>query len=174
MKNITAVVTGTALVCILGFQQLEIATIHGDVQDIKEFLIHTNERIRYTKADKECLAKNIYHEAGVEPKEGKYAVAQVTLNRLKAGQWGNNICSVVYSKAQFSWTLSKKKRHEQPKGPLWEESVAVARSVLDKGVRVPSLSESTHYHTDYIRPPVWSRSVAKIQQVGQHIFYKKA
>ena len=28
-----------------------------------------------------CLAKNIYHEAGSEPFEGKAAVAQVTLNR---------------------------------------------------------------------------------------------
>ena len=158
---------------ILGFQQLEIMVVHDDVQDIKEFLVRTNERIRYTQVDADCLAKNIYHEAGIEPVEGKFAVAQVTLNRLKEGRWGNDICSVVYSKAQFSWTLSKKKRNSQPKGPLWEESVAVARNVLDKGVRVPSLAQSTYYHADYIKPPVWSRSVAKIQQIGQHIFYKK-
>ena len=174
MNKALAITTGTALVAVLAFQQAEIAMIHNDVQDVKEFLIHTNERIRYTANDKECLAKNIYHEAGVEPKEGKYAVAQVTLNRLKEGRWGKDICSVVYSKAQFSWTLNKKKRYEQPKGQLWAESQAVARSVLDRGVRVPSLAKSTYYHADYIRPPVWSRSVAKIQQVGQHIFYKKA
>lgn len=172
MNKVTAIVTGTALVAVLGFQQLEIAAIHEDVQDVKAFLIHTNDRINYTKADAECLAKNIYHEAGVEPIEGKFAVAQVTLNRLKAKRWGNSICSVVYSKAQFSWTLNKKKVHEQPKGELWAESKAVAKKVLVQGVRVPSLQEATYYHTDYIRPPVWSRSVAKIQQVGQHIFYK--
>jgi spore germination cell wall hydrolase CwlJ-like protein len=175
MNKVIAVCSGTALVAVLGFQQLEIAAVHDDVQDIKQFLIKTNDRIRYTSAEAECLAKNIYHEAGVEPTEGKYAVAQVTINRLKSGRWGKDICSVVYAKSQFSWTLYKKRRVEQPKGPLWEESKAVARSVLDRGVRVPSLSNSMLYHADYIKPPVWTRTrtVAKIQQVGQHIFYEK-
>lgn len=172
MNKVLAWTTGTALVAVLGFMQAEIAVIHDDVQDIKAFLIHTNERLKYTKADAECLAKNIYHEAGVEPIEGKFAVAQVTLNRLKEGRWGRSICDVVYAKAQFSWTLYKKKRYEQPKGPLWEESQQVARFVLDRGVRVPSLAQSTYYHADYVKP-VWVKSVAKIQQIGQHIFYKK-
>ena len=173
MNKVAAICTGSALVAVLAFIQAEIQVVHDDVQEIKQFLIHTNERMKYTSADAECLTKNIYHEAGVEPIEGKYAVAQVTLNRLKEGRWGKNICDVVYAKSQFSWTLYKKKRYEQPKGPLWEESRAVARTVLDKGVRVPSLAQSTYYHADYIKPPLWAKSVAKIQQIGQHIFYKK-
>jgi len=172
MNKTQAWATGTAVVAVLAFMQAEIQVIHDDVQDVKKFLVKTNERINYTSADAECLAKNIYHEAGVEPIEGKYAVAQVTLNRLKAGSWGHSICDVVHSKAQFSWTLSKKKRHEQPKGELWAESQAVARTVLDKGVRVPSLAQSTYYHADYVKP-LWAKSVVKIQQVGQHVFYKK-
>jgi spore germination cell wall hydrolase CwlJ-like protein len=160
-------------VAILAFQQAEIQVIHDDVQDIKRYLIHTNERIKYTNTEFDCLAKNIYHEAGVEPIEGKFAVAQVTLNRLKQGRWGNDICSVVYARAQFSWTLSKRKRNEQPKGELWAESQQVARNVLDRGVRVPSLAQSTYYHADYVNP-LWAKSVVKIQQVGQHIFYRPA
>ena len=174
MNNIWKILGGVALVAILAFQQLEIATIHEDVQDIKAYIIKTNSKLHYTSADEECLAKNIFYEAGVEPTIGKFAVAQVTLNRLKEGRWGKNICSVVYSKSQFSWTLDKRKRHAQPKGELWVQSKDVARAVLAKGYRVEGLREATYYHTDYIKPPVWSRSVAKIQQVGQHIFYKKA
>jgi len=173
VNKVQAICTGTALVAVLGFMQLEIETVHEDVQDIKSYIIKTDNRISYTKAEAECLAKNIYHEAGVEPIEGKFAVAQVTLNRLKSGRWGRDICKVVYAKAQFSWTLSKKKRAEQPKGQLWAESQAVARSVLDRGYRVPSLAQSTLYHADYIKPPLWTKSVAKIQQIGQHIFYEK-
>jgi spore germination cell wall hydrolase CwlJ-like protein len=172
MNKVLSWATGTALVAVLGFIQLEVMVVHDDVQEIKQFLVHTSERLKYTTADAQCLAKNIYHEAGVEPVEGKYAVAQVTLNRLKEGRWGNSICDVVYAKSQFSWTLSKRKVREQPKGELWAESVDVARFVLDKGVRVPSLSQSTYYHADYVRP-LWVKSVAKIQQVGSHIFYKK-
>ena len=159
---------------VLAFMQMEIATVHDDVQDIKEFIIKSNEKMKYTSADYDCLAKNIYHEAGVESTKGKFAVAQVTLNRLREGRYGKDICKVVYAKAQFSWTLNKKKRNEAPKGQLWEQSKAVATAVLAHGARVPSLKEATYYHTDYIKPPVWSRSVAKIQQVGAHIFYKRA
>jgi spore germination cell wall hydrolase CwlJ-like protein len=162
---------GIALVAVIAFQQAEIQVIHDDVQDIKQYLIHTNERLKYTQTEFNCLAKNIYHEAGVEPIEGKFAVAQVTLNRLKKGRWGDDICSVVHAKSQFSWTLSKRKLNEQPKGELWNESQQVARIVLDKGVRVPSLAQSTFYHADYVKP-LWSKSVVKIKQVGQHIFYK--
>ena len=161
------------LVVVLGFMQMEIQTVHDDVQEIKQFIIKSNERMTYTKAEYNCLAKNIYHEAGVESTQGKFAVAQVTLNRLREGRWGNDICKVVYAKSQFSWTLYAKKRNEVPKGPLWEQSKAVAVAVLDEGMRVPSLADSTYYHADYIKPPLWTKTVAKIQQVGQHIFYKK-
>lgn len=163
----------SAFVAVIAFQQAEIQVVHEEVQEVKALVVKTSERLRYSTAEEDCLARNIYHEAGVEPTVGKYAVAQVTLNRLKDGRWGRDICSVVYSKAQFSWTLSKKKLNETPRGALWEESRAVARTVLDQGARVPSLAQSTHYHADYIERPLWAKSVAKIQQIGQHIFYKK-
>ena len=45
-----------------------------------------------------CLARNIYHEAGGEPFEGKVAVAQVTINRAESGDFPSDICQVVYQK----------------------------------------------------------------------------
>ena len=156
----------------LVFQQMEIQSVHEDVQDLKNFIIKGNDKMRYTKADVDCLAKNIYHEAGVESKQGKFAVAQVTLNRLREGRYGKDLCKVVYAKAQFSWTLYAKKRNEVPKGQLWVESRAVAIAVLERGMRVPSLKDATFYHTDYIKKPAWAKSVVKIQQIGQHIFYR--
>jgi spore germination cell wall hydrolase CwlJ-like protein len=67
--------------------------------------------------------------------------------------------------------MDRKLRQEKPQGPLWESSQAVARGVLDKGYRVPQLENAIHYHADYVKP-YWAKSVKKIQQVGQHIFYK--
>lgn len=174
MSKLTTIITGTVAVAVLGFQQMEIESVHEDVQDIKAYIIKTNDRISYTKADEDCLAKNIYHEAGVEPTLGKFAVAQVTLNRLRDGRWGHNICKVVYAPSQFSWTLYKKQRYAQPKGPLWTQSREVARSVLADGYRVANLKDSILYHADYIKEPVWAKSVVKIQRIGQHIFYAKA
>lgn len=167
MNKVQAWATGTAVVLVLGVQQYQINKTSDDVSEIKQFLIQSTEKINYTAADKECLAKNVYYEAGIEPIEGKYAVAQVTLNRLRAQRWGNSICKVVHSKAQFSWTL--RKQHVTPRGRSWDDSQAVAAAVLS-GTRVKPLLNAQHYHADYVRPR-WSKSVARIQQIGRHIFY---
>ena len=41
--------------------------------------------------DEECLARNIFYEAGSESEEGKAAVGIVTINRVKDGRFGNSI-----------------------------------------------------------------------------------
>jgi len=56
--------------------------------------------INITSKDIDCLAHNIYYEAGNEPEEGKVAVAMVTINRVRDGRFGNSICSVVNQRTQ--------------------------------------------------------------------------
>ncbi len=51
--------------------------------------------INVSSKDVDCLAKNIYYEAGSEPEEGKVAVAMVTINRVRDGRFGKTVCSVV-------------------------------------------------------------------------------
>ena len=46
----------------------------------------------------ECMAKNIYYEAGSEPYEGKLAVAQVTMNRTRNPSFPKSVCEVVKQK----------------------------------------------------------------------------
>jgi len=130
------------------------------------------EPIPHSKAEQECLAKNIFFEAGVEPISGKFAVAQVTWNRAVAK--GRSICDVVYQKAQFSWTLFKKKRREKPRGRSWEVSQRVAALFLSK-YRMPALSSAWNYHATYVSP-YWGRSrqFVAIGKVGTHIFYRQA
>jgi len=139
----------------------------------KVVLYRTNTKLIVSQKDMHCLAKNIYHEAGIEERPGKIAVAQVTLNRLQTKRWGNSICAVVYAKAQFSWTLEKKKRWSQPKGELWNESVAVAQEFV-LGKRVKGIEKSKFYHTDYINKPSWTKTMVQVKQIGQHIFYSES
>ena len=56
--------------------------------------------IKLSNKDVECLAKNIYYEAGAEPEEGKVAVAMVTINRVRDGRFGKTVCSVVGQRTQ--------------------------------------------------------------------------
>jgi spore germination cell wall hydrolase CwlJ-like protein len=170
MNKIAWLGTGTA-VALFWFQQQEIQMVHNDVQEIKSMIIKTDQKVNYSQQDLQCLSKNIYHEAGIESQEGMFAVAQVTLNRLRDGRWGKSVCSVVYSPAQFSWTLYPKIRNEKPQGELWERSQTVARNVLEQGYRIPQLENAILYHADYVNP-YWAKAVVKVQQIGRHIFYK--
>ena len=125
----------------------------------------------------DCLARNIYHEAGSEPFEGKVAVAQVTINRAESSQFPGDICKVVYQKnivyekvfCQFSWYCENPGASLKPmNGPVYTESMEVAKKVLLEGFRLPDLKNALYFHGDYIQPGWNKKPVAKI---GHHIFY---
>jgi spore germination cell wall hydrolase CwlJ-like protein len=141
------------------------------IEDKLDDIVQTKETINYTPKDVECLTKNIYYEAGVEGRVGKYAVANITVNRMKAGHWGKNVCRVVYAKKQFSWTL--KKQLPKPNQNLWQESQSIALDVLT-GARVRGLAHSLYYHADYIRQPYWADPAEYVLTIGRHLFYNHA
>jgi spore germination cell wall hydrolase CwlJ-like protein len=153
-----------------------VLAIAEDVQDIKQAVVieRDHQTIKYSKEEFDCLARNIYYEAGIEDRVGKIAVAQVTLNRLRTGYWGSNICKVVYAPAQFSWTQIKRRAWLTNNGPLWEESQQVATEVLQHGTRITTLKTSLFYHADYIVKPYWSDDTKRAAHIGQHIFYTQA
>ena len=131
-------------------------------------------KLRQTQLD--CLARNIYHEAGSEPFEGKVAVAQVTINRTESGEFPSDICAVVYQKnivyqkvlCQFSWYCNIASVQKPMNGPIYTESMEVAKKVLLEGFRLPDLKQALYFHGDYISPGWNKKPVAKI---GRHIFY---
>jgi hypothetical protein len=136
-------------------------------------IVHTNQRIPHKDIDVFCMAKNIFHEAGVEDRLGKYAVAQVTLNRMKSTRYPSDICHVVMDPFQFSWANDRSIRWTRPRGPLWEESRRIAEDVIKNGARVKGLEMALFYHADYVSPK-WKKPEAKIAKVGTHIFYASA
>jgi spore germination cell wall hydrolase CwlJ-like protein len=133
----------------------------------------TGRTVNYEDLDLFCLAKNIFHEAGVETELGMFAVAQVTINRVRNARYPNSICDVVMQPAQFSWANDRDRRWTHPSGPKWEQSKQIARRVIKEGYRVPALQSAMFYHADYV-DPVWRNPDAVIAQVGTHIFYTHA
>ena len=125
----------------------------------------------------DCLARNIYHEAGSEPFEGKVAVAQVTINRTESGNFPSDICKVVYQKnvvyekvmCQFSWYCAGPSAMKPMNGPMYTESMEVAKKVLLEGFRLPDLKNALYFHGDYVQPGWNKKPEAKI---GRHVFYK--
>jgi spore germination cell wall hydrolase CwlJ-like protein len=126
----------------------------------------------------DCLAINIYREAGHEPFEGKVGVAQVTMNRVKDGRFGNDVCGVVYQRnvvmerivCQFSWACDSVHRNRPVNKAAYNESYEVAKKVLLENFRLDVLKDALYYHAVYVNPQ-WN--LDKIGKIGQHIFYKQ-
>lgn len=124
-----------------------------------------------------CLAKNIYYEAGNEPFEGKVAVAQVTMNRMRSGVFPDDVCKVIYQKnifyekvlCQFSWFCDRAATARPIHKESYDESMTVAKKVLLEGFELPGLKSALYYHGDYINPN-WKKE--KIAHIGRHIFYR--
>jgi spore germination cell wall hydrolase CwlJ-like protein len=125
----------------------------------------------------DCLAMNVYREAGHEPFEGKVAVAQVTLNRVNSNKFPRDVCAVVYQKTrftervicQFSWYCDSKHRNRPVDDEAYEESYRVAKMVFLEDFKLESIEKALYYHADYVNPNWKLKRIAKI---GTHIFYE--
>jgi len=127
----------------------------------------------------QCLAENIYYEAGSESFEGKAAVAQVTINRANSGKFKSTICGVVKQRdiinglavCQFSWFCEPFK-NALKNSYRWEESVIVAKKALTEPRIHDTIyrTDAMYYHNTSVNPG-WN--LHKVTKIGNHIFYKK-
>lgn len=109
--------------------------------------------------------RNVYYESRGEPRNGKLAVALVTLNRVDKPGFPSTICSVVYAKKQFSWTAKFKSQKIDAKA--WQESKDAAwQAYMDRGIL--GKFDATHFHATYVSPKWKLKKVAKI---GNHVFF---
>ena len=150
----------------------KLTDLRNDVEAMPAGYVTASEKIKQL----DCLTRNIYWEAASEPFEGKVAVAQVTMNRVQDGRFGDGVCGVVYQKniiyekliCQFSWVCETTHKVRPVYQPLWKESELVAKKVLLENFRLPGLNGALFYHADYVSPG-WK--LPKIDKIGRHIFY---
>ena len=132
--------------------------------------IHYTQLTKETQKQIDCLAANIYHEAGNEPHDGKVAVALVTLNRTQDPRFPKDICSVVKQKVnstcQFSWFCDGKSDKVRDR-----KAIDVAKKVAMASLlgRPNYTGGATFYHADYVSPQ-W-KNVKKTKKIQDHIFY---
>ena len=163
---------------------------------VKEVQLLPAEKIIDTE-QMNCLATNIYHEARGETINGKFAVGNVTLNRVKNKNFPNTICGVVYQavyrenwkgemvprrhKCQFSWYCDGKSdeivlttasgKIIKPHMDAWEESLNVALSLL-KNDLFDNTFEATHYYNDKLADPNWANAYQRVAYIENHVFHK--
>ena len=141
--------------------------------------------VEYESYEVKCLAMNIYHEARSENLAGKYAVADVVLNRVRDDRY---VCGVVYqgehkpswkdpqvlvpkrNRCQFSWYCDGRS-DEATEEDAWEESMAISYKIIQNS-RFRGITEgATHYHTTFVSP-YWAPTLQQVGTIGSHIFYR--
>lgn len=174
------------IIMTTGFQMSSINVYHVpqifavDMQDEIKGKILPATPITYDQLAKserkqiDCLAKNIYYEAGYEPRLGWTAVAAVTMNRVLSGNYADSICGVVYQNNgrtyQFSW-VGMKNRLSKINEDVYNEILKVATNIYlnyNPAIHDPTKG-ATYYHADYVNPR-WK--LEKVKKIGAHIFYR--
>lgn len=134
----------------------------------------------------QCLAHNIYYEAGSEPIEGKAAVARVVLNRIYHG-FAETPCKVIYQTTivtkqdeedniervklcQFSWVCENKSKPNF-NSQRYQSSLQVAYDVLAYDAYRDLLPKSALFFHAVTINPSWPHKV--VARIGNHIFYSK-
>ncbi len=115
--------------------------------------------------DTYLLACLVHMEAGAEPYEGKLAVANVVLNRLKCG-YGNTISEVIYAKGQFTGANTGALANRLAKGPN-DECLQAAVEALNG---VNNIGD----YRNFIGVG-WANygSYSSYTIIGNHCFYKR-
>ncbi len=124
----------------------------------------------------DCLARNIYFEARVEPEDGRRAVAHVVMNRVADRRWPGSVCTVIEQGwpedgrlCQFSWVCDGRSNRPS-RDAQWYEAVAMAERVY-WGLSHDPTDGALWYHADYVEPP-WRHGLLPGPQIGSHIFYR--
>lgn len=114
--------------------------------------------------DAYLLACLVSMEAGYEPYEGQLAVANVVLNRVKSGSWGNSISSVIYAPNQFPMATGSVMQGYLQNGPLSTAQQA-ADDALAGNNNIGSFM--SFLNVNYID----TDSLSDYTVIGNHCFY---
>jgi spore germination cell wall hydrolase CwlJ-like protein len=145
----------------------------GPIETALPFYITDTSMTNSEKALR-CMTQAVYYEAGFEPVAGRYAVAQVILNRMRHPAFPKSVCGVIYQGShrpgcQFSFACDGSLLRA-PGAKAWTEARRVAEDVLS-GTVTSTVGMATHYHANYVSP-YWAPKLHKITQMGAHIFYR--
>lgn len=149
-----------------------------------------------------CIALNIYYESRADNLAGKYAVADVVLNRIDDKRFEDTACDVVREGIMYeSWStaqhedLTDEERIYYPKRNMcqfswfcdgqpddpenmsaWRDAQIIAYNIVQFGTFRGITEGATHYHATYVAPnwslEEWRPVYQLVGRIGDHIFYR--
>lgn len=152
------ILKATAISLLLSYSMSSISVAHTPSVNNQAVKIEMQKQMT-------CLAQVIYDEARGEPKQGKIAVGNVVMNRVKT--WNRDVCGVVYHKrgkiCQFSGMCSRGEK------PYSDETMRIAYRVFTG--QVSDITKgATYFHANYVKPK-WMHVYDRTIIIGKHHFY---
>ena len=145
-------------------------TIQKSVQEINSTVVNS-ENGAYSDEEVYLAAQLVWHEAHNQSYNGKVAIAEVLLNRVKSGLFPNSISEVINQKGQFA--NSHRIKNVKPT----EQELRIAYNVLNGNLRVLNDSDILYFRNPKVATGV-SASVDKdwgsldyATYIGDHAFY---
>jgi N-acetylmuramoyl-L-alanine amidase len=148
----------------------------------------TEDEIRVSLSDTQCLAVTLYGEARGESVEGRIAVGAVVRNRVAAQQ--KSVRMICLADRQFScWNRDESSNHQRVLGagerllipdqplrdPLLRECLFLAEGIV-RGALTDNTDGATHYVTTKLyesdRAPAWVHKLKTTVVIGQHTFLR--
>lgn len=155
--------------------------IEGGAMDAKTILRKLAEL-----PDEELLARLVWGEARGEFIEGKMAVANVVMNRVKSGKYGGKggVKGVVLKPWQFSCFNANDPNLGLMLGPfggrdapIFNQCLTVAKIVLGELCSDNTLGATHYFNPDIVPggwPASWDRSrMMRRPTIGRHQFYRE-
>lgn len=118
-----------------------------------------------SEEDAYLIACVVSAEAGGDIYEDQLAVANVILNRLKSGRYGNSVSNVVYARGQFTVTVNGALQRYMTNGPL-PVAVQATKDAISGRNNVPNYSNfCALYAANYSRYNEYTI-------IGAQVFYR--
>jgi N-acetylmuramoyl-L-alanine amidase len=119
-----------------------------------------------------CTALNVYHEARGSTRRDQISVALVTRNRALHEQ--RSYCSVVWERAQFSWTRYKVQRLVPRDDAAWDRALTRAMAVVADPSPADITRGARHFYNPRLVRPRWARpgKVVAARRIGQHRYVR--
>lgn len=128
-----------------------------------------------TPRQRDLLIRTIIGEAAAEPFTGQQAVANVVLNRLSAGRYGDSVEDVIFAKSQFEpWST---RRDELMAIPQTDDAYRTADMAVEAALQGDVTGGATHFFAPGVMEgrggaPAWYTKTANNgtwRNIGGHI-----
>lgn len=154
-------------------EEQKILQLQAEARAKKETEVKYGDGFSYTNADIKLLACLIHAEAGGQSYEGKLAVANVVLNRVKSSRYPNNIKSVIYQSSQFSVADSGSLQKQLDKYSNYTSkaqllTIKAAKEALDGA---NNIGTRMYFHAYRVAAKKGYTSKSTSVKIGDHLFW---